>query len=51
MQKVLDKDLEKAIETIIKASMSEKDAAHEIVESLRETQDASGVKVCQVKNW
>jgi hypothetical protein len=49
MKKVLDKDLEKAIAAIIKSDS--KKPATEIVELLRKTQDAGGMKVCMVKNW
>lgn len=41
MKKVLDKDLEKAIEGM---------SAAEVVELLREKQDASGIKVCMNVN-
>ena len=39
MIKVLDKDLEKAIKNM---------SAKETVDFLRKTQDASGIKICQV---
>lgn len=53
MQKVLDKELAKDITEIIKNNPVEsaEDVAEEIVEFLRETQDAGGMKVCQNKNW
>ncbi len=44
MKKVLDKDLEKKIASIIKSSDF---PAEEIVALLAEIQDASGLKVCQ----
>ncbi|GAG79877.1 unnamed protein product [marine sediment metagenome] len=47
MRKVLDKDLEKAIEGIVMESKNSKTAAAAIVETLRKTQDAGGMKVCQ----
>jgi len=43
MKKVLDKDLEKAVDVIVNESET---PAADIVGLLRETQDASGVKVC-----
>ncbi len=47
MQKVLDKDLEKTLEITIKESKDSKAAAAAVVEVLRKTQDAGGMKVCQ----
>lgn len=48
MQKILDKNLEKAVAGIIEEHDKSEDAAAEIVAFLKKTQDAGGMKVCQV---
>lgn len=47
MKKVLDKDLEKKVGGIIVDAESPKEAASNIVTTLKELQDASGLKICQ----
>ena len=50
MKKIQDKVLEKAITEIIKRSKTQEEAAHEIVEKIRNFQDAGGLKLCMPEN-
>ena len=50
MKKVLDKVLEDKVKSIIDGAKNNADAASQIVETLRDFQDAGGMKVCQNVN-
>lgn len=47
MKKVLDKALEKKVKGLIDGADDSADAASQVIETFRELQDASGLKVCQ----